>query len=375
MAVLAHNLRAAGGLSVGRNVIAALARVRPAHSYLLFLPRGIGYEEIAKPPTSESRYFQRGSGWSKQFRFERGQLPRAVQQFDADVVWGLGNFGLRRPACVQAVLVHKPHYIYGPEFHRMELWRYRVLNDIGRRRLKRCLGATQLVFCQTRTACERFRSTFGYAGRTAIMPNAVSQMTLGGDADGRPEVFDRLAGKFVLFCLTKYYAHKNLEALVDTFGRYGDDLSDVAVVFTVHEDDHPSARRFLATFARDGCRNHLINVGPVRQGELAGYFAHCDGLILPTLLESFSGTYLEAMQFRRPILTSDLDFAREVCGPAARYFDPLTPASIRDAVLELKNSASLRGELVEAGQVRMKTFFRDWDSIVADAMREMEALL
>ena len=198
VAILAHNLRAAGGLSVGRNVIAALGRVRPAHRYLLFMPRGVGYEDVPKPSQSESRYFDRGEGWARQYRYERSELPQAVREYGPDVVWGLGNFGLRRPGCFQAVLVHKPHYIYGPQFQRMELFRYRLLNAIGRRRLGRCLPSTQLVFCQTRTACDRFRETFRYAGRTAIMPNAVSQMTLGGDATAKPAVFDRLNAKFVL---------------------------------------------------------------------------------------------------------------------------------------------------------------------------------
>ena len=32
---------------------------------------------------------------------------------------------------------------------------------------------------------------------------------------------------------------------------------------------------------------------------------------MPTLLESFSGTYVESMYFEKPILTSDLDFAKK----------------------------------------------------------------
>ena len=51
-------------------------------------------------------------------------------------------------------------------------------------------------------------------------------------------------------------------------------------------------------------------------------------MILPTLLESFSATYIEAMFHGKTILTSDLDFARDVCGEAAFYFDPLNPQSI-----------------------------------------------
>lgn len=375
IAVLAHNLRAAGGLSVGKNVIASLAQVADEHEYLLFLPKGVAYEAIEKPNRAICEYFSRKYGALGQMWFERVTMPRLIREFRADVVWGLGNFGLKRPGGKQAILIHKPHYIYGREFQRQELWRYSLQNELGRQRLRRSLPLTQLVFCQTRTACDRFRQTYGYTGRTALMPNAVSKLSLAGDATQRPVVFDQLGGRFVLLCLTKYYAHKNLEVLTDLFLQHGAALDDVAILLTIDASQHPRAGRLIARLDDPRLRGRLINVGPIDQSELAGYYSHCDGLILPTLLESFSGTYLEAMQFRRPILTSDLDFARDVCGPAAMYFDPGNPASIRDAILALKASTQTREALIAAGTTRMQSFFRNWDTIVADAVKELQSLV
>ncbi len=375
IAVLAHNLRAAGGLSVGKNVIASLAEVADEHEYLLFLPTGASYEAVFKPTRAQCEYYVRRHGGMSQLWFERVTMPRLIREFRADVVWGLGNFGLPCPGRKQAILVHKPHYIYGREFQRQELWRYSLLNEFGRRRLRRSLPQTQLVFCQTRTACDRFRQTFNYTGRTALMPNAVSKLSLAGDAAQRPSIFDKLGGRFVLLCLTKYYAHKNLEVLADLFLQHGDTLQDVTILLTIDSDQHPRAGRLIARLDDPRLRGRLVNVGPIDQSELVGYYHHCDGLILPTLLESFSGTYLEAMQFQRPILTSDLDFARDVCGPAARYFDPGNPASIRDAILALKTSAPEREALIAEGNRRMKSFFRNWDTIVADAVRELQSLV
>ena len=207
------------------------------------------------------------------------------------------------------------------------------------------------------------------------MPNAVSRLSLAGDAEQRPAMFDGLTGRFVLLCLTRYYAHKNLEALADLFLHHGAALRDVVILLTIEAGHHPFARRLIGRLSDARLRDRLINVGPIDQSALAGYYTHCDGLILPTLLESFSGTYLEAMQFGRPILTSDLDFARDVCGPAAIYFDPNDPAAIRDAILALKGSPLMRDTLIAAGSERMQTFFRNWDTIVADAIRELEGLV
>lgn len=270
--------------------------------------------------------------------------------------------------------MHKPQYIYEARFQRRERWRYRFVNRIGWHRLNRSLPKTQLVFCQTKTASERFRKAFQYNGQMGIMPNAVSEFSVQGGTH-EPAILETLRGKFVLFCLTRYYAHKNLEVLVDLFRRHRDRLQDVAIILTIQEDQHPGARGILEALAEPELAGRIINIGPVDQRELAAYFTHCDGLILPTLLESFSGTYLEAMQFKCPILTSDLDFAHDVCGPAARYFDPFDTGSICDAILALKNDQDERGALVAAGTEWKKQFVRDWDSIVDQAVRQLEDLV
>lgn len=112
---------------------------------------------------------------------------------------------------------------------------------------------------------------------------------------------------------------------------------------------------------------------------MIGSHSHCvqgveicgDALLMPSLLESFSGTYLEAMHFGLPILTSDLDFAREVCHDAALYFDPWDTASIRDAILRVKNESELAHNLCEKGNSRLVGMQKSWDEIVRNILQEL----
>jgi glycosyltransferase involved in cell wall biosynthesis len=218
----------------------------------------------------------------------------------------------------------------------------------------------------------RIRETYGYKGRAAVLPNAVSEFTAEG-AEGceTPARLKPYADRMKLLCLSTYYAHKNLEILVDLFRGFPDELREVVVVTTVAGTENRKARRFLRSIARYGLGDRIVNVGPVPQPSLASYFGSCQGLLLPTLLESFSGTYLEAMYFGVPILTSDLDFAREVCGDAAIYFDPWDPASIKDAILRLRNDPQSAQDMVARGRERLKAMFRSWDEIA----RKVAALL
>jgi glycosyltransferase involved in cell wall biosynthesis len=97
-------------------------------------------------------------------------------------------------------------------------------------------------------------------------------------------------------------------------------------------------------------------------------------LILPTLLESFTATYLEAMKFDCPVLTSDLDFAREVCGDAAIYFDPWNVDDMCEAVVRLRDEPALQQQLRWQGRERLSQMFPSWKDITAEALQSLTAL-
>lgn len=374
IAILAYNLRVAGGMSVGKNVISSLRRVADEHEYLIIMPAGVGYESLEKPTRTTEFFYARRHGAAGQMMFDFFGIPKLVRQFRPDFVWALGNYGLANPGAPQAILFHQPILLYDPAEQKRPVWRVTPDVKYVRWRLHRTLGVTQLAFCQTTAAAERFRRAFSYRGRVAIMPNAVSRFVQTDAVPRCPAAYERLAGKFTLFCLTRYYPHKNLNILIELFERHGDALRDVAIVFTVSPSDNAPAAEFCRRIEQPHLRGNLRTVGLVEQRELAAYFRHARGMILPTLLESFTGTYLEAMQLRCPILTSDRDFARVVCDDAALYFDPFDVDDMKQAILRLKNDAAVGPSLVEKGLKRVETMFRGWDDIVSECMSEIHAV-
>jgi glycosyltransferase involved in cell wall biosynthesis len=78
------------------------------------------------------------------------------------------------------------------------------------------------------------------------------------------------------------------------------------------------------------------------------------------------------MHFGRPILTSDLDFAHEVCGDAAAYFDPWRADAIARALTDLRDDAARRDDLVERGRARVAHALRTWPEILRDALSVLE---
>jgi len=207
------------------------------------------------------------------------------------------------------------------------------------------------------------------------MPNAISEFVkVPKEEVIKPEIFEHNI-YFNLFFLTSYYPHKNLEILIKTFKKHSEKLNGVRCIITISSEQHKKAQNFLNDIEKNDLQEYIVNVGPLEEEKLTGYFYNSDALFFPTLLESFSATYLEAMYFGLPILTSDLDFARYICNDAAVYFDPWDTEDVVEKIILMKNNLQLREELIRKGKKRASTFFKSWEEILGDVIKELELLV
>ena len=109
----------------------------------------------------------------------------------------------------------------------------------------------------------------------------------------------------------------------------------------------------LADAARFGVGDRLVTLGVLRVSELAAAYRDACAVYLPTLREISSAVYPESFFFRRPLITTDMDFARELCGDAALLVEPRNPVAAASALLSLAPSPELAGGLVAAGEQRL----------------------
>ncbi len=374
LAVLAQSARVSGGHSVGKNLLAALGRAGPDVRFFLALHADAGLEDLGWSLAGDRVALCRRRDFVGRWQWETFTLGRRLREFAPHVVLDLGSRGLADPPCPQAILCQRAQFFYPPDCWPGEPLKFRLLFRLHVRRFRRALARTDLVLCQTPVAERRFRDWFGYRGGSAICPNALSEDVRQAPRDAPPPAsLAALGERFKLLCVSRWFPHKNLEALIEVFRRHGRDLPDVVAVTTVSPGDHPRAAGFLRAIRAPDLAGRIVNVGGIRQEELASYYRACQAAILPTLLESFSGTYLEAMHFGVPILTSDRDFAREVCGEAACYFDPLDAATVRDAILAVRSEPARAAALVEAGRRRLAAM-PTWDDIARDLLARLREI-
>ncbi|ELI1840800.1 glycosyltransferase [Vibrio fluvialis] len=165
--------------------------------------------------------------------------------------------------------------------------------------------------------------------------------------DNNPPIDDLLKiNKIKLITIAQNYPHKNLNVISSV----GDILKkkgySVVFIVTMEEKEYEAQTKEFKEFT--------LNVGVLDLKDCPRYYASCDALFLPTLIECFTASYLEAMSLKLPIITSDLDFARFICQDSAYYFDPYSPTSIADAIVRFINDDS--SYLIEKYDVILSRF-------------------
>ncbi|MBR5626566.1 MAG: glycosyltransferase [Thermoguttaceae bacterium] len=369
--ISAYTLRVAGGMSVGKNIIKTLPQIAPEHEYLMVVPANCDY------PTFENNEHVTVISCplmpilKREFSWARHDLKKILADFHPDWVWCLGNTGFSWwNACRQSVLIHNPHWVY-PMNHvdfgsSWKLFlKHRITYSLYMVFLRKSYVNVNRFYCQTDVMKERFAKRYHVPeDNIFICPNSISYAVNRNHVETEPTL-EKYGNRFKLFCLAKCYAQKNMLRIVKMYDRYREELKDTVCILTINRDDYPGlSDRILDLIHEKKLDDQIISVGRLDQEQLQRYYNSCDALFFPTLLESFSATYLEAMNFNSPVITSNLDFAHGICGDAALYVDPFSLESMKNGILQLKNDKNLYRQLQERGQKRKGIFMKSWEDIL-----------
>lgn len=151
-----------------------------------------------------------------------------------------------------------------------------------------------------------------------------------------------------LLTLSSYYPHKNLEIIPQ--------VADLLI-----KEGYNNVRFVVSLKPQDfdkhiGSHPAIINVGPVSPQDCPSLYRECDFMFLPTLAECFSASYPEAMVMKKPIITTDLGFARSICEDAALYYEPKKASDACKKIKMLLNDLQLREDFKTKGILQLNKF-------------------
>lgn len=102
--------------------------------------------------------------------------------------------------------------------------------------------------------------------------------------------------------------------------------------------------------------HHFVFVGKVDVSECPNLYEQADIMFMPTLMECFTATYPEAMRMGVPIVTTDLEFARGLCGDAACYYSAVDAKAAAETIYKVATDNNYAKKLINAGKEQLKKF-------------------
>ena len=90
-------------------------------------------------------------------------------------------------------------------------------------------------------------------------------------------------------------------------------------ILTAPIDQSQLHKEFVSECERYGVLDNVSIIGQVNKKSLPALYESVDFVFLLSKLESFSNNILEAWYYKKPLVISDYDWARSICGEAAIY--------------------------------------------------------
>ena len=184
----------------------------------------------------------------------------------------------------------------------------------------------------------------------------------------------QLPSRFLLF-VGHLRPHKNLQGLLRAFDRICQEGSGDLFLVVIGKRDQNKKCDMLGPLLAQ--YSHLISkikvIGNVPQEHLAAFYRRAQAFVFPSFYEGFGLPPLEAMSSGCPVIVSRCASLPEVCGDAAVYIDPHSPADMAQAIIRVLKDDVLRRELKVKGLQRSQNF--NWKKCAEQHLETMEMLL
>jgi glycosyltransferase involved in cell wall biosynthesis len=292
---------------------------------------------------------------------EQMLLPAAARRSNVDLLHNIFTTGPTLLGIPQVTTILDLIYKRFPKTHAG--WRARGMNLLVPLAAKR----SRRVLTLSRAAKEDIIRFLGVPGDridvTYLGPGMRDDVEPVPEGELRQQL-DLGTGPVVLTVSAKR-PHKNLERLIDAFGRLSTEPVPVLVISGYSTPFEAELRQ------RAGDRVRFA--GWVDDATLEGLYRMAVCLVFPSLAEGFGLPVLEAMRRGLPVVCSDATSLPEVAGDAAIYFEPTDTSAITASLERVLRDSQLREQLSAAGQEQAKKF--SWTETARATLRSYERAL
>lgn len=350
MKILIDNsiLYVGGGIQVATSFLYDLLYLNVDHEYTVIQSPNFALQINQKDFKSNFVFYDMPAEVFENIRKRSSYVKRIEEIILPDVIFTVFGPSYHKSNFSKVVGFAIPHLIYqdSPFFKTLsivEKMKNLALNLIKRVAFTR--NSDALIF-ESEEARKRFSKYFN--GESYVVSNTLNEIFLRTENWQEFKHSEIKLDNFNILCLTANYPHKNLKIIpniIRELVRKG--MKDFKIMISIDEGD---------LLIEDDLRSHILFLGRVNINQLPSLYKCADALLMPSLLEVFSTTYLEAMFMRVPIVASDMPFARDICALGALYSAPLEAVEYAENLLLLHSNSDLKNSLVSQATSNLSRF-------------------
>jgi glycosyltransferase involved in cell wall biosynthesis len=192
----------------------------------------------------------------------------------------------------------------------------------------------------------------------------------------KQEAFEKVSNRFgiskpYILYVGEWRRYKNLPKLAAAFDKLIDKGLDLQLVLAGKPD--PYYPKIKDQIFKIQHRDRIITPGRVSDEELNLLYNSAELFVLPSLMEGFGLTALEAASCGIPIACSDIPTLREIVGQAGVYFDPNNLDNMIDVMQGILEQPEKLEELANLA-LRRSTFF-SWKKTAEETIQVYSSIL
>ena len=298
--------------------------------------------------------------WMYRIYYEYFYFKKLSQQLQPDVWFSLHDVTPNVVSKKRFVYCHNPNAFYKPTWKdwKMEFkigffhLFYKFLYQIN-------IKKNNAVFVQQHWIKAEFKSMFSIDNVIVTIPEYVAENKI---------IDVKLESEYIHFFYPSLArTFKNFELIGEAIQLLPDAIkSKIKVHLTLSEKDNRYAKYLTENYPL----NQLNYIGQLTRAEVFGYYKTMDCLVFPSKIETWGLPITEAKGFDKPILISNLPYAKESIGNYEKvsFFDIQRPNELAQLMTEfVSNTIQYHGNKYTFDT---KEQFNDWNSLFDFILKE-----
>lgn len=176
-----------------------------------------------------------------------------------------------------------------------------------------------------------------------------------------------------LLTISTITEHKNYETLLRGYAKLSPELrEEFPLVIAGRTPSQEYFEQLQRIVAEEEIEDDVVFLGGVDYEDVPSLYADAAVYVLPSKLETFGHTLVEAMASGVPIAAAESTCIPEITGEAAALFDPDADSALATILSTLLEDEERRASLVERGNERVRDF--SWDETFSQTICLLETV-